>query len=215
MAKWIISVTACVVACLEVGVTDALPGRSGRATFACGVLKNTSAEEKWSLAVCNVGVKPELSECIKEVNALWERAAAKCPNEEHASAAVALPRPPALACSVLLNKEAERKWSSSFCNVGPNPELPECVKEVEALWEKAAAACLTDQLGDAAVALPNPSDILGKLACGVLTNKAAEEKWSDAFCNVGPNPELPECIKEVNSVWDKVAEKCHDGAILV
>jgi hypothetical protein len=62
---------------------------------------------------------------------------------------------------------------------------------------------------------PDPSDILGKLACSVLTDKKREKSWVYAFCNAGPNPELPDCIRDCEAKWDKFAAKCPPGSIVV
>lgn len=55
---------------------------------------------------------------------------------------------------------------------------------------------------------PDPSEILGKLACSVLTDKKRENIWVTAFCNAGPNPKLQECIRDFEVQWDKFAAKC-------
>merc|ERR1739848_500065 len=138
---------------------------------------------------------------------MGEEAEAKCPKYELVIETAAMPNPGdiigKLACGVLTNKGAEEKWSSALCNDDVAPDLArQCIRIVRAFWEKAEDGCPKDDSVIETAAFPNPGDIIGKLACGVLTNKGAEEKWSSALCNVAPDL-ARQCIRIVRAFWEK------------
>eukprot|EP00931_Biecheleriopsis_adriatica_P040051 TRINITY_DN2290_c0_g1_i3.p1 TRINITY_DN2290_c0_g1~~TRINITY_DN2290_c0_g1_i3.p1 ORF type:complete len:234 (+),score=52.75 TRINITY_DN2290_c0_g1_i3:41-742(+) len=199
--------------------------------LACKALTNEEAKEQWSRAFCDIGPIPDSSfeECIRQVEAVWAKAAAKCPSQEVADDhddPVAFPNPGEiigkLACKTLTNEEAKKQWSRAFCDIGPIPDssFEECIRQVEAVWAKAAAKCPSQEVADDhddPVAFPNPGEIIGKLACKTLTNEEAKKQWSRAFCDIGPIPDgsFEECRQQVEAFWAKAAAKCPSAQVVL
>ena len=83
MSMWVIRAAACVAICLA--APSPTPNPSNLiAAFPCARLKNKDFEQKYkafSNRSCARESNPRAAECVKEVEALWDEAVAKCPTE--------------------------------------------------------------------------------------------------------------------------------------